>query len=137
MQLALITPKAISEFVPAQFVNGILVAGFDKIMLEELNLYKFDILKLITLNVVDDCLANIKQTCGIDIDLNDIDKDDKAIYQSLCAGDVFGVFQFEAQRDFIKKMQPNTFAALTALNALVRPGTGNPEEYRRRKNGGS
>jgi DNA polymerase-3 subunit alpha len=132
----LITPKPVREFVPAQYDGKILISGFDKYMLEELNLYKFDILKLTTLNVVDGCIKNIRQTKGIEINFDEINRSDNNIYSALCAGNVFGVFQFEKQKDFITKMQPRCFADLTALNALVRPGTGNPDEYHYRKNGG-
>jgi len=133
----LITPSAISNFVPALYEDGILIAGFDKYMLEELGLYKFDILKLTTLNVIDDCINNIRENTGTVIDFNTIKRDDPVIYDDLCNGDVFGVFQLEEQRDFVKKMQPRCFADIIALNALIRPGTGNPDEYYRRKNGGA
>ena len=133
----LITPSSISDFVPASFVDGILVAGFDKYMLEELGLYKFDILKLTTLNVIDDCINNVLTSKNTIVNFGTINREDEAVYDDMCSGDVFGVFQLEEQRDFVKKMQPRCFADVTALNALIRPGTGNPEEYHKRKNGSS
>lgn len=131
----LITPEPISNFVPALFSDGMLIAGFDKYTLEELGLYKFDILKLTTLNVIDDCINTIRMNKNVEIIFDIINRNDSNIYNDLCNGDVFGVFQLEDQKEFVKKMQPRSFEALTALNALIRPGTGNPDEYYERMNG--
>lgn len=135
----LITPKAIREFVPALYdtEQGLLVSGFDKYMLEELGLYKFDILALKTLNEIDDTLKLIKENEGLDIDLDEIDFEDSNVYDDLCKGNVFGVFQLEDQSDLTKKLQPRNFEALTALNALIRPGVGDIETYVKRMNGES
>jgi DNA polymerase-3 subunit alpha len=133
----LITPKAISEFAPPLYdsENNILISGFDKYMLEEIGLYKFDILKLETLNVIYDTLNLIKSNEGIDIDVDLLDYEDQTIYNDLCNGNVFGVFQLESQADLTKKLKPQSFEALTALNALIRPGVGDIEEYVQRMNG--
>lgn len=119
----LIVPKAVSEFVPSMYDSStnMLVSGFNKYMLEELGLYKFDILKLKTLNVIDDTIKLIKQNHGIIIDFNDIEKDDENIYNDLCNGNVFGIFQLEDQAHMTQELQPRDFEGITALNALIRP----------------
>jgi DNA polymerase-3 subunit alpha len=137
----LIVPKAVREFVPTMYdaKTNMLVSCFDKYMLEEIGLYKFDILKLVTLSVIDKTLELIRARHGESIDMLDLDrmsdKDDPNVYDSLCQGDVIGVFQLEEQQDMTKQIQPKDFEALTALNSLIRPGTGNPDEYIARMNG--
>jgi len=48
----------------------------------------------------------------------------KFILQRFCADDVVGIFQYEggAQRQVCKKLKPETFDQLAAINALSRPG---------------
>ncbi|MDD3414843.1 MAG: DNA polymerase III subunit alpha [Lachnospiraceae bacterium] len=119
----LITPECIEKYLPAGYdlENDIIISGFDKYTLEEHGLYKFDILKLETLNVINDTLNNIKKFEDKEIDLNEIDYEDGYIYKELCNGNVFGVFQLEEQKDLTMKLQPKSFEDLTLLNTLIRP----------------
>ena len=50
--------------------------------------------------------------------------DDPATYEMLARGDSVGVFQFESEgmREALKKVRPDCFDDLVALNALYRPG---------------
>jgi len=133
----LITPKEVEYFVPCGYdkENDILISGFDKYMLEEIGLYKFDILKLETLNTINDTLQMIKKFENINIDLEEIDYEDHKIYNELCKGNVFGVFQLESQQDLTIKLQPKCFEDLILLNTLIRPGVGDINEYIARRNG--
>lgn len=133
----LITPQPICEMIPQLYdkETGLYVSGFDKYELEQLGLYKFDILGLIRLTVIDQTLKNIEKTTGKVIDLNAIDYEDENIYKQLSTGDVFGVFQLENQSSLTQQLKPSCFEDLTALNALIRPGVGDIPEYNARKNG--
>lgn len=133
----LITPREVEYFVPCGYdrENDILVSGFDKYMLEELGLYKFDILKLKTLDTIDGTLKLIKQFENVDINLENIDYEDKNIYNELCKGNVFGVFQLESQQALTIKLAPQSFEDLTLLNTLIRPGVGDIDEYVARRDG--
>ena len=133
----LITPHDIYEYMPTGYdlENDIIISGFDKYTLEEHGLYKFDILKLETLNVINDTLKTIEKFENISIDLDEIDYEDEAIYNDLCEGNVFGVFQLENQKELTMKLQPRNFEDLTLLNTLIRPGVGDIDEYLARKNG--
>jgi DNA polymerase-3 subunit alpha len=133
----LITPREVESFVPCGYdkTNDILISGFDKYMLEELGLYKFDILKLETLNTIDDTLKLIKEFEDTDIDLEKIDYEDAKVYNELCKGNVFGVFQLESQQALTLRVAPKDFEALTLLNTLIRPGVGDINEYIARKEG--
>ena len=50
--------------------------------------------------------------------------DDAETYEMLARGDSTGVFQFESEgmREALKKVRPDEFNDLVALNALYRPG---------------
>jgi DNA polymerase-3 subunit alpha len=129
----LITPQKIEENIPVTYdkETGMMISGFDKYMLEKLGYYKFDILKLGTLKVIEDTLNLIGLPRE---DILPKDYNDENVYKDLCGGNVFGVFQLETQQDMTIKLQPEYFKALTALNALIRPGS-NKEQYLDRKNG--
>jgi DNA polymerase-3 subunit alpha len=87
-----------------------------------------------TLPVLHGCLASI-QRAGIDFDLKSIDLNDKRVYDMLCGGDVSGVFQLSNQASKVIAQRPRNFKDLIAINALIRPGTGDWDEYLARRNG--
>lgn len=94
---------------------------------EASGLVKFDFLGLKTLTVIDNCLKRLKRK-NIDIDFNDIDRDDSKTYELLKSGNSLGVFQIESpgMRDTLKKLQPNSMEEISALISLYRPG---PMQY--------
>lgn len=112
-----------------------LIVGFDKDMLEEMGHYKFDILGLETLPIVRRCLDSIREVEGIDIDLSKINLEDQHVYDMLCSGDVSGVFQINQQAQKVIEQQPRNFRDLIAINALIRPGVGDWDEYVQRRRG--
>ena len=132
----LIYPE-LGEHLPLQWDadNEIYVAEFDKYMLEALGHFKFDVLGLETLPVLYNALESIRNS-GIDIDLTKIDLEDPKVYEMLSRGDVSGTFQINAQSGKVQQQQPRNFRDLIAINALIRPGVGDWEEYIARRNGG-
>jgi DNA polymerase-3 subunit alpha len=114
--------------------NEIHVAGFDKYMLEDLGHFKFDVLGLETIEKLHACLESIRAS-GQTIDLATIDLEDQDVYSMLSSGDVSGIFQISAQSNKVMQQQPRSFRDLIAINALIRPGTGDWEEYIARRQG--
>src|SRR5262249_14387740 len=57
-------------------------------------------------------------------DMTALPLDDAKTYEMLARGDSIGVFQFESEgmREALKKVRPDEFNDLVALNALYRPG---------------
>jgi DNA polymerase III subunit alpha len=108
------------------------VACFDMDDLHELGHYKFDILGLNTLELQDMCLKNIKEIHGVDIDFDKIDYEDENVIKMIASGDLTGVFQLEEQAARVIEQNPNNFRDIIAINALIRPGTGN-NYFARRK----
>jgi DNA polymerase-3 subunit alpha len=66
----------------------------------------------------------VKQTKGIEIDIEKIDFTDKTVLATFCRGESKGIFQFESggMQDLLMKMQPDRLEDLIAANALYRPG---------------
>ena len=92
--------------------------------LEELGLLKFDFLGLRTLTVIRNAVKLIKETRGIDIDIQGIDYDDKKVLASLGTGHSEGVFQLESagMKSFMKELKPQNLEDVIAGISLYRPG---------------
>lgn len=119
----------LTSMLPITVVDGKMVVELDKHVLAELGHYKFDILGLESLVLLD----NILQEIPDEIDWTKVDYEDQNIYDMLCKGDVFGVFQLSEQREKVVEQQPRNFEDLIAINALIRPGVGDWNEYLRRR----
>jgi DNA polymerase-3 subunit alpha len=138
-----IAPKALTEYVPLFKGTGDeITTQFDMKMVEEIGLLKMDFLGLRTLTVIQDCLEMIKQNHGKEIDIDNIDLNDKKVYKLFARGDTAGIFQFESagMRDYLRRLKPETFTDLTVMNALYRPGpldSGMIDIYIDRKSGKS
>ena len=106
----------------------VLVTQYEGSVIEETGLIKMDFLGLKTLSIIKEAIANIKQTRGIDLDIDSIPIDDPKTYQLYCAGRTVGTFQFESagMQKYLRELQPSTFEDLIAMNALYRPG---PMQY--------
>ncbi|MBO7133802.1 MAG: DNA polymerase III subunit alpha [Bacteroidales bacterium] len=100
------------------------VTQYDGHVIESVGLIKMDFLGLITLSIMKEAIANIKQTRGIDLDINSIPIDDVDTYKIYCAGKTIGIFQFESagMQKYLHELQPSVFEDLIAMNALYRPG---------------
>src|SRR4051812_48753581 len=92
--------------------------------IEEIGLLKMDFLGLRNLDVIEDTLAIIERSTGERIDMTALPLDDAKTYEMMARGDSVGVFQFESEgmREALKKVGPDEFEDLVALNALYRPG---------------
>jgi DNA polymerase-3 subunit alpha len=92
--------------------------------IEEIGLLKMDFLGLRNLDVIESALDIIERSLGQRPDWTQIPMDDAKTYEMLARGDSVGVFQFESDgmREALRKVRPNEFEDLVALNALYRPG---------------
>jgi DNA polymerase-3 subunit alpha len=120
--------------------DGAIITQFDMGACESLGLLKMDFLGLRNLTVLDDCLLNIRSNRGVDVVLEELTLDDPAAYELLGRGDTLGVFQFDGgpMRALLRSMRPTSFADISAVGALYRPGpmgANAHNEYADRKNG--
>jgi DNA polymerase-3 subunit alpha len=114
------------------------VVQYDMKHAEKIGLIKFDFLGLKTLTHIQRAVRLIKKNRGKDIIPSQIPLDDAGCFELLGRGDTAGVFQFEGDgiTDATKKIKPTSFADVTAITSLYRPGPmANIPEYTARKHG--
>lgn len=118
----------------------LLTTSYEKYALEEVNTMKFDILRLNELVIVDNTLKFIKESLGIDIDLDNVNPFDRESNLKILAlmknGDLDGIFQFSSHlyKGIIEEVlegieergddsvADDLFNIIVALEALGRPG---------------
>jgi DNA polymerase III subunit alpha len=100
------------------------VTQFSMKPIEEIGILKMDFLGLRNLDVIEDALDIIERSTGERPDMTTLPLDDPKTYEMMARGDSTGVFQFESEgmREALKKVRPDEFNDLVALNALYRPG---------------
>ncbi len=97
---------------------------YDGHVIESTGLIKMDFLGLKTLSELKEACANVKQTLGIEVDLDHIPIDDPKTYELYQQGRTIGTFQFESSgmQKYLRELKPTVFEDLIAMNALYRPG---------------
>ncbi|MGH3886932.1 MAG: DNA polymerase III subunit alpha, partial [Pseudonocardiaceae bacterium] len=120
--------------------DGAIITQFDMVACETLGLLKMDFLGLRNLTVIDDALRNIELNGKPPLDLENLECDDAKAYELLARGDTLGVFQLDGgpMRDLLRRMVPTSFADISAVLALYRPGpmgANAHNDYADRKNG--
>ena len=100
------------------------VVQYDMKHAEKIGLIKYDFLGLKTLTHIQHALKLLEQNTAQRVTPQQIPTSDPGIYELMSKGDTAGVFQFEGEgiTDALKKIKPNSFADITAINALYRPG---------------
>lgn len=120
-----IAPASLTNFVPL-YKSGKdeITTQYDMRCIDTIGLLKMDFLGLRTLTVIDDAIKFIKESHGLEIDLDAIPLDDPDVYKLFAKGQTIGIFQFESSgmRDYLRKLGPNCIDDLIAMNALYRPG---------------
>ncbi len=129
-----IADRPLTEIVPLQLADAgadsegerafRTVTQFSMKPIEDIGLLKMDFLGLRNLDVIEDALDIIERSTGERPDMTTLPLDDPGTYEMLARGDSTGVFQFESEgmREALKKVRPDEFNDLVALNALYRPG---------------
>jgi len=101
-----------------------LITGYAMGPIEKLGLLKMDFLGLRTLTVLANTVALIKESRGIDVDLDTLPLGDPKTYEMLSEAKTFGVFQLESSgmRDALRGLRPERLEDLIAMVSLYRPG---------------
>lgn len=121
----LITPGNLTDYVPLyRGSKGETVTQYDMNSVESIGLLKMDFLGLTTLSIVHDTLDMIRQRYGTQLKTHEIPLDDEEVYRLLSEGQTVGVFQLESSgmRDLLRRIRPERFEDIIAINALYRPG---------------
>jgi DNA polymerase III subunit alpha len=119
-----IADRPLTDIVPLQLADDRVVTQYSMKPIEEIGLLKMDFLGLRNLDVIEAALDIIEESTGARPDMTNLPLDDPKTYEMLARGDSVGVFQFESEgmREALKKVRPDEFNDLVALNALYRPG---------------
>ena len=116
----------VSEIVPLRWNKklGIYTTQCDMVEVEENGMLKFDLLGLKTVDVINDCLWQLRNE-GSKINLYDIPLDDKNVFAEIFSqAKTNSVFQFESNgmKNMLKRFNPESFDDLIILVAMFRPG---------------
>ncbi|HUQ03199.1 MAG TPA: OB-fold nucleic acid binding domain-containing protein [Kofleriaceae bacterium] len=133
--------EPVHDLVPIENATmpGRTVIQWDKDDLEDLGLFKVDLLGLGALHHLHRCF-DLLRARGVELSMATIPADDKDTYDMICAGDTVGVFQIEsrAQMSMLPRLRPRNFYDLVIEVSIVRPGPitgGMVHPYLRRRRG--
>jgi DNA polymerase-3 subunit alpha len=121
----LIAPGRLDEMVPLfRSGKGEVSTQWDMKSVEKVGLLKMDFLGLRTLTVIEDALDHIRERTGARPELRALPLDDPATYDLLRRAGTVAVFQLESSgmRDLLRRLAPESFDDIVAVNALYRPG---------------
>ena len=148
----IICDKPITDFMPmvrAKEEKGLVSAWSDKAdypVVSDMGFLKIDILSIDGLTKQATALESIEKETSEKIDLDKLavavnpEEVDQKVMEIFRKGLTVGVWQFSASgiTQFLKKVKPDRFEDLVAVNALYRPGPlegGDANLYAERKNG--
>ena len=116
--------------------DGAVITQFDYPTCEALGLIKMDFLGLRNLTVLDDALVNIQANRGETVVLEDLELTDPATFALMARGETLGVFQLDGgpMRALLRSMRPDSFADISAVGALYRPGPMGADSHNRYAN---
>ncbi len=120
----IITPYDIIEYIPVSISkdSNLLLTQYDSIAVELIGLLKIDLLGLKTLTIIKNTVTNIKNSTNIsDISFSIEDVNTLNLFKK---GKTIGIFQYESlgMRKYLRKLKPDKFNDIIAMNALYRPG---------------
>jgi error-prone DNA polymerase len=134
--------EPVHDIVPIEnaAMPGRTVIQWDKEDLEELGLFKVDLLGLGGLTQLDRCLRLLKGHRGVELSMAMIPPDDPQTFEMISRADTVGVFQIEsrAQMAMLPRLRPQSFYDLVIEISIVRPGPitgGMVHPYLRRRSG--
>ena len=105
-------------------MDGRSIIQWDKDDIDALGLMKVDVLALGMLTAIRRALDGISQRIGRRFRMQDIPREDPAVYEMIGHADTVGVFQIEsrAQMAMLPRLKPKCFYDLVIEVAIVRPG---------------
>jgi len=122
-----ITKEPLDNYAPCQYASTddkTLVTQYSLHPVEDLGLLKMDFLGLSNLTILETARNLVKQSRGLDIDLDTLPLDDEPSYKLLQVGNTTGVFQLESagMKRYLRQLKPSNIEDIIAMVALYRPG---------------
>ncbi len=100
------------------------VIQWDKRDVEDMNLFKVDLLGLGALTQLDYCFRLLKKHRGIDLSMAKVPANDQEVFDMIGRANTVGVFQIEsrAQMAMLPRLKPRSYYDLVVEISIVRPG---------------
>lgn len=119
-----ICDRPVVDYVPLSTNDGTVTTQFTMTTIEELGLLKMDFLGLRTLTVIQNAFKQVGRNYSEIISPNELDYDDKKVFELISKGNTSGVFQLESpgMTSFMKELQPHNIEDIIAGISLYRPG---------------
>lgn len=120
-----IANQDMTNIVPICYSNdGITMTQYSMEYIESVGLIKLDILGLVNLSIINDCLDEIYKNKKQKIEINKIDFHDQKVFKMLQEGKTIGIFQLEGKgmTNIAKKLAPKSIQEISDVLALFRPG---------------
>jgi error-prone DNA polymerase len=118
--------RPVDEIVPIEpaTMEARTVIQWDKYDVDNLALFKVDLLGLGALTCIHHAFDLLREHKGQSLEIATVPAEDKATYDMVSRGDTVGVFQIEsrAQMAMLPRLRPRTFYDLVIEVAIVRPG---------------
>jgi len=122
----LLGDRPVDEIVPIEpaTMEARTVIQWDKYDVDNLALFKVDLLGLGALTCIHHAFDLLREHEGQALEIATVPAEDEATYDMISRGDTVGVFQIEsrAQMAMLPRLQPRTFYDLVIEVAIVRPG---------------
>ena len=138
----LLGEEPVSHIVPVEnaAMEGRTVIQWNKDDIEELGLFKVDLLGLGALTQLDLCFRLLRESRGLDFSMATIPPDDPKTFAMIRKAATVGVFQIEsrAQMAMLPRLRPRNYYDLVIEVSIVRPGPiagGMVHPYLRRRQG--
>jgi error-prone DNA polymerase len=138
----LLGAEPVADIVPVENATmpGRTVIQWDKYDIEDMRLFKVDLLGLGALTHLDYCFGLLKEYRGVELSMGAIPVADPKAFDLACRADTVGVFQIEsrAQMAMLPRLRPRSFYDLVIEISIVRPGPivgGMVHPYLRRRRG--
>ncbi len=120
-----ITSEPLVDYIPLTLnKDGFRTTQFTKDTVESLGLLKMDFLGLKNLTVIENAVRLIKETKGVDIDIDRLPLDCPEVFELVSSGNTDGVFQLESggMQGVMMELKPDNIEDIVAGIALYRPG---------------
>ncbi len=117
--------QPLHDVVPTTLsAEGINTIQYSMEYVEPVGLIKMDILGLVNLSIINDCVDEINKHAKKTFDINQIPLDDQKVFKQLCLGNTLGIFQLESpgMTNVVRKIQPKSIEDISIASALFRPG---------------
>lgn len=113
----------LNNFMPLYKRDNVILTGYSMEFIEDLGLLKMDFLSIKNLNTISNIIEDINKN-GHELNINNIDLNDKKTLDLFKKAYTTGIFQFESSgmKSFLKQLEVDSFNTLIDAIALYRPG---------------